>query len=538
MILATRAGNRELRTFGANTAVAPAPWVGSRAWSGEHVSHEKALGLAAFGRAHRLVCGVVASLPMFVWEGTGGDKQRRDQSPQGRLLANPVAGLSLFDWKWDVASSLETDENAFLLKVRGGDGRVLELQPIPNEYVVGRLDRRGGKVFEVWTEDGRILLTSLDVLHIRGQTVKGGPFGVSRIQQHLDPVGSMVAAQRFEGAYFRNDARPGLIVETGTERVTVQQANEWVDNWTARHQGPDNAGKPTILGGGWKATVAPVSLRDAQFIEGRQFSVEETGRIMDVDPALLGAPEDGDVRRTALEMFLKLQLPPRLRRIESALRADLDLFQVNDPLYPEFRVDDLMFADPLTRAQVQHYRVQDGTELVDEARADNGRQPLPDGAGQVPQITPVGGAPNPALEPTDDDAEEARGLVPLSVPSMTVNLEQDMTPVADAVAASLSQAIGALGRAQMDAVELERRARTDHEKRLLVQQREEREQLIRALEGLVVNVAAPEVNVPVEVNVPQQPVSLTVELPPQREKHVTFDRDTQGRVSGATVTEE
>ena len=211
---------------------------------------------------------------------------------------------------------------------------------------------------------------------------------------------------------------------------------------------------------------------------------------------------------------------------------------MNDPLYPEFRVDDLMFADPLTRAQVQHYRVQDGTELVDEARADNGRQPLPDGAGQVPQITPVGGAPNPALEPTDDDAEEARGLVPLSVPSMTVNLEQDMTPVADAVAASLSQAIGALGRAQMDAVELERRARTDHEKRLLVQQREEREQLIRALEGLVVNVAAPEVNVPVEVNVPQQPLALTVELPPQREKHVTFDRDTQGRVSGATVTEE
>lgn len=402
MILATRSGNREVRTFGPNTAVAPGPWYGSRAWSGEYVSQGKALGLAAFGRAHRLVCGVVASLPIFVWEGQGGDKQRRDESPQGRLLANPVAGMSLFDWKWDVASSLETDENAFLLKVRGG-GSVLELVPIPNDFVAGKINRDGSKVFEVWTATGRLQLTAIDVLHIRGQTVNGGPFGVSRIRQHMDPIGSIVAAQRFEGSYFRNDARPGLIVETGSERVTIDQANEWVDNWTARHQGPANAGKPTLLGGGWKATVAPVSLRDAQFIEGRQFSVEETGRIMDVDPALLGAPEDGDVRKTALEMFLKLQLPPRLRRIEAALRADLDLFRIDDPLYPEFRVDDLMFADPLTRAQVQHYRVQDGTELVDEARADNGRPPLPDGAGQVPQLTPVGGAPNPSLTPETEE---------------------------------------------------------------------------------------------------------------------------------------
>jgi hypothetical protein len=50
---------------------------------------------------------------------------------------------------------------------------------------------------------------------------------------------------------------------------------------------------------------------------------------------------------------------------------------------------------------VQHFRIQNGSELVDEARADNGRPPLPNGAGQIPQITPVGGAPNP-----DDDTDE------------------------------------------------------------------------------------------------------------------------------------
>lgn len=401
MIVATRSGNRELRTFGPDTSRGTFS-VAGRAWSGEVITDEKALGLSAIGRAHRLVCGVVASLPVFVWEGVGGNKTRRDGTPVARLLAQPVAGMSSFDWRWDVASALETDENAFLLKVRDGAGRVVELQPIPNAYVSGSVDKTGNKTFQVWTPAGLVTMTALDILHIRGQTTRGGLFGVSRIRQHTDPIGSMVAAQRFEGSYFRNDARPGLIVETGGERVTVDQANEWVSNWVASHQGPANAGKPTVLGGGWKATVAPISLHDAQFVEGRQFGVEETGRIMDIDPALLGAPEDGDVRRTALELFLKLQLPPRLRRIEAALLADMDIFRLGDSLYPEFRVDDLMFADPLTRAQVQHYRVQDGTELVDEARADNGRPPLPDGAGQVPQITPVGGAPNPSLTTTQE----------------------------------------------------------------------------------------------------------------------------------------
>lgn len=396
MILATRHGNREMR-FGANTAVAPYPSArGYFSATGEVVTEERAMGLAAFGRANRLVAGVIASLPLLVWEGVAGEKTARPDSKQGRLLANPVAGMSVFDWKWDIASSLEIYENAFLLKVRGAGG-VLELQPIPCEFVHAYVDRSGSKVFEVWTASGRVPLTSIDVLHIRGQTIGAGPFGVPRIQQHSDPVGSMLAAQKFEGSYFRNHARPDIAI-LFPNGVTKTQASEWRETWETEYGGANNAGKALPLGGGATIQPIPVSMRDSQFIEGRQFSVEEAGRITDVDSALLGAPEDGDVRKSALELFLKLQLPYRLHRITGAFRADLDLFKVNDPLYPEFRVDDLMFADPLTRAQVQHFRVQNGTELADEARADNGRPPLPNGAGQIPQIVPVGGAPNPGTE--------------------------------------------------------------------------------------------------------------------------------------------
>jgi hypothetical protein len=73
-------------------------------------------------------------------------------------------------------------------------------------------------------------------------------------------------------------------------------------------------------------------------------------------------------------------------------------------LYPEFFADEFIRVDAATKAQVRHWDVQSGVLLPDEARADVGREPLPplpdDPAkepGKVPQVTPVGGAPNPAL---------------------------------------------------------------------------------------------------------------------------------------------
>lgn len=407
MILATRhAGDRQLRSFNSSwdayTRRAPARGGVS---SGTLVTVGSATGLPAVGRAIRLVAGQVASLPILVFEGKGGDKRARQNTPVAELLDMPALDMSDFDWRWDVASALEAHENALLLKVKSR-GRVQELLPVPSEAWSGHVRADGVKVFTVHTSSGWAELTSADVLHIRGQTVGGGAFGVSRISQHADPIGSMQAAQTFEGAHFRNTARPDVAI-LFPQGVSREQAREWKDYWDSNYGGPENAGQAVPLGGGATIEAIPVSLRDLQWVENKNLTIEDVGRIMDVDSALLGAPEDGDVRKSALELFLRLQLTPRLKRIERALKADTDLFPVGSALYPEFEVPSLMYADPLTRAQVQHQQIQNGSLLVDEARADNGRPPLPDGMGQIPQVVPVGGAPNPTpLPPAEDDDTE------------------------------------------------------------------------------------------------------------------------------------
>ena len=405
MILATKyGGDRELRFFGPDTSRLGIPGSGILSLSGEVVTDDKAVGLSAVGRAIRLVSGAIASQKIRVYEGRLGQKREVENTDQALVLSNPVLGVSDYDWLYDIASSLEACENAYLHKRKDRDGVVRELPLIPCHHVNGYLSRTGQKIFEI----SGTKYTETEILHIRGQTIAGGPFGVSRIWQHRDPLGAQLAAQRFEGAYYQNSARPDLVV-VYPQGVTQKQHEEWFANWDAQHGGAHNAGKPHALGGGADIKTIPVSMQDAQFIEGRRMGVEDIGRIMDVDAALLGAEGDLDARKTALELFLRLQLTPRLRRIERAFKADQDLFGGTDA-YPEFQQDDLMFTDALTKAQVRHQEIQDGQLLVDEARAAKGLPPLPDGAGQIPQITPVGGAPNQQPSPDPAAARFLRDL--------------------------------------------------------------------------------------------------------------------------------
>jgi HK97 family phage portal protein len=408
VIIKTRyGGDLEVRDLYSGINTAPPTWAqltGSS--SGGRVTLPAAFGLPALGAAMRLVAGTIASLRLAVYHGRKGDKTEQPNDWRAQLLEAPTMEMSDFDWLWDVAISLEATENALLEKVKFGS-RVVELRPIPMDMArIYRDMRTGQKVIEIIQNGKTEKLTSDRVLHIRGQTMGAGAAGVSRIWQHRDPVGAMLAAQRFEGKFFQNDARPGVAF-IFPEGVRREQARDWKTEIELEYGGVDNSWKPFVAGGGVQITPIPVSLQDAQFVEGRRLSIEECGRIMDVSPLLLGAHGNRTADfQQAVDHFLSMQLNPRLRRIERALKADTDLFGGSN-LYPAFDINDLSFLNPLTRAQVVHEKIQDGTLLVDEARAAEGMPPLPpipddwtQAPGQMPQITPVGGAPNPLADTT------------------------------------------------------------------------------------------------------------------------------------------
>jgi hypothetical protein len=90
--------------------------------------------------------------------------------------------------------------------------------------------------------------------------------------------------------------------------------------------------------------------------------------------------------------------------------ADTDLFGSGSDLRFGFDTTDVVRGDLNTEATIGISKVQAGIWVADEARARDGLPPLPDGKGQIVQITPVGGAPNekPAKTqaPSSDGEEE------------------------------------------------------------------------------------------------------------------------------------
>jgi HK97 family phage portal protein len=395
VIVRTRGGGRqELRALPGASDYIPR-WSEYQSWT-THTGHpmtvERAAGVPAALNAILLIAETIGGLPLRVYTGYDADKTTAFRSWQWKLLhEEPNQEQSPFDFWQDVASCIESRGNAYAYKAKSG-GQVAALYLFdPKAVSVKRDQRSGEKLFVVRGADGYVELTSSEVLHIRGPVIGTGDVGLTPIQVARNAMESAAASYRHEGDIYRNDATPPTVIEH-PNNMTRDQAREFMQVWRMSHSGA-NRGAPGLLTQGATLKTYGLTMQDAQFIQSREFSVKDIARAYRLPPSALGAQEQGDIEQETNKL-LSFGVNMRLRRIERAIKADRDLFPAGASEYPEFFTEELIRLDALTKAQVRHLGIQDGSLLPDEARAEIGRPPLPDGAGQIPQITPVGGAPN------------------------------------------------------------------------------------------------------------------------------------------------
>lgn len=373
----------------------PLPGANYATWTGMYLQNDQAAGLPAVGAAVRIISETIGSLPCIVYSGDGPDRTKATNTLQWDLLhERPSLDSTPFDLFQDIAACIETRGNAFVQKIRDARGRVTELIVIdPDAVRVYRDSDTREKKFDIQAAGDRYVgLTSTDILHVRGMTLRGGIRGISPIELHRNSIAMSYAVQEYVGRYFQNDASPGLVIKVPGS-LSNQQARQILEVFAANHSGLRNAHRPGILAGGADLDQVRVNLADTTAIDAQKFSVFEVARMFNVPPSLLGALE-GTSRAPDDEAaaFLKFCLGPRLRRIESALRADPDLFDGTN-LYPEFKVDSLLRSNTAERYTAYVAARQAGWLSANEIRELENYPAVPDGDNV--QQTPVGGAPNP-----------------------------------------------------------------------------------------------------------------------------------------------
>jgi HK97 family phage portal protein len=277
--------------------------------AGVPVTEYTALTISAVWRAALLVSSSLAGLPLRTLRQWGATRQ---QIPS--WMDNPAraVGYRPFSWKQTSVLHMLLGGDSFQRHLYGGGGYeaggpILGLEPVNPRYVSVYWDatRPGGKRFEVSVVDGGgsryETYDARTMTQIMGPTLDGLR-GLSVVGMARTSLGGAIAADRAAAHGFRNGpmisaiATPNEELEDGDAEKASMEINDALG-------GTENAGRVAVLDRQFTITPWSMTLKDAQFLESRQFSVQEVARWFGVHPVFLMDPGAVSTWGTGVEIL-------------------------------------------------------------------------------------------------------------------------------------------------------------------------------------------------------------------------------------------
>lgn len=353
--------------------------VGPRNLTGVQVNETTALGLSAVWRSISLISETIASVPLRTLRDKNGI---REQVPS--FLDNPGGpdGPTSFEWTEQVLVHLLLHGNAYLAHVINAAGTIVALTPIHPLAVTPEWQKdangkaTGRKEFQVTLDDGTTrTFDQTTMTQIMGKSLDGLK-GLSPISVARNSLGTALAGDQTAARQFGNGAMIAGLV-TPEDDVTEDEAKEIKAGLNQKIAGVDNAGQIAVVNRKLKFQPWTMSNEDAQFLESRQFSVEEVARWWGIPLHALmrsGAVSNWgtgvEEQNTALARTV---LSPWAQRLEQRLSRLLSKNQ-----FAEFDFAGLERANPEDEIRLLLEQVAGGLLTVNEARAIRNLPPLPD----------------------------------------------------------------------------------------------------------------------------------------------------------------
>lgn len=275
--------------------------------------------------------------------------------------------------------------NGIALIKFGKDGRPEELIPIHTSCIEPVL-MNGEIYYKIKDDELKINKTffSWEIIHFRGYTLNRF-WGRAPLEVAKDNIGLGLAAEKFGAKFFKKGGNIKAVIETQGHLDDASFA-EWKKRWDAFYSG--EAGDHSVPVLEWGMTYKPlgISPESAQFLETRQFSIQDVARWFNLPPHMLG-----DLSRATFSniehqdlQFVKYCLRPALRRQELELEEKLLRPEEKGRIRIKFNLDGLLRGDLASITSHIERMVQLGVITVDEGRALLNRNPYPDGSGSKP----------------------------------------------------------------------------------------------------------------------------------------------------------
>lgn len=338
--------------------------------------------LSPIAAAHRILTNSFGMIPFGIYRKDGDARRPVSDDTLDRVLKHrPNINTTPFGLRKTVMSNAYWHGWGAVWNVRDEYGRVTDRIALPSDCGTIRQDKATGYYWYDYNVDGVqrtfgsyelsiLLFESYDGIHGRG---------ILQLAREMAAADGM--AQRYAKKFYQNGARLSGIVQVAADAKKETRAR--IKDQFASYAN-DDAFKVAVIDHGMTFTPLGLSQSDAQYIESRSFTVEETARFTGIPKYMLqtGKEAYNSNQQQRVDYVTDTLVPFVSQWEQEDTYKLLTPAQRKDGWYLRGNVSVLLRGDDLARANYQQKMVFTGLMNLDECRALEERDPIPGGLGK------------------------------------------------------------------------------------------------------------------------------------------------------------
>lgn len=344
--------------------------------AGIYVNSEVAMTFSAVYRAISYISQTIGILPWSVFE----DYNVKSSDPIHWLLARrPNPEMSPYDFKRVLTAHALAEGNGYAEIEFNNAGVPMALWPIHPCRINPMRNDSGELIYRCWDNTGGwVDLESWRIFHVRNLG-SDGICGQSVIKLASRTIAMGIAAEQFGSNLMESQAVPSGVLEH-PQKLSEEAATRLRDSFGKTYSGRENAGKIIVLEEGLKFSQLAFKPEDLQFIQSRQFTVEEIARWFGVPPHKLADMEHStfsNIEHQAIEVITDCIVPWCKSFEEEADYKLLGKRRTN--IYTKMNIRGLLRGDNASRGEYYTKMLQNGVYSINDVRELEDMAPIEHG---------------------------------------------------------------------------------------------------------------------------------------------------------------
>ena len=360
--------------------------------------------LSPVAAAHRILTNSFGLIPFGAYRKDGDARVPYDDEQLRMVLkVRPNDCMSPFMLRKVLMSNAFWHGFGAVWNRRDGAGRVVQRLPLPTECCSILKDSESGQYWYQYSVDGVVKKFSNYELSFLFFETYDGIHGRGFLHLAREAIAVDAMAQRYGKKFYQNGARLSGIVEIDTDasKKTRDKVKAEFQSYAS-----DDAFAVAVLDHNMKYTPLGLNQRDSQFIESREFAVEEVARFSGVPKHMLQTGKESYNSNAQQRLnYVTDVLLPYVVQCENEDSWKLPTpAQRRDGVYVHGTVEALLRADPNTRADFYVKLIEHSVMNPDECRAREELNPVPGGLGKQFLVTKNLGSLESVLRGEDANA--------------------------------------------------------------------------------------------------------------------------------------